>query len=158
LVRILPSVPNAILGAEKDTNMMQRLLLAVIFSLSAAAVGNADDISPCAAPNGVTAYHSVKRLPPWLAQTLKSEFGYLAEPGESFDATDVVTTGNPNRLIFAWNAGDAWLVARERGGIAYSDPIQKFTLAGGRVKLVAERSAIPNTVCSIAHAMMKGMP
>ena len=61
----------------------------------------------------------------------------------------------PIALIFVWNISNVWLVARERGGIAYNDPIQKFTIANGRVKLVAERSAIPKTVCSTAHVMMK---
>jgi hypothetical protein len=132
-------------------------LLAALYVL-AAAPASADDIPPCAAPKGTAVHVSTKGLPTLLLQTLNAQVGYLADPGEPFDATDVVTTGNPNRLIFVWNEGDVWLVARERGGIAYSDPIQKFILSGGRVKLVSERSAIPNTVCSIAHAMMKGMP
>jgi hypothetical protein len=137
---------------------MRNCLLAAVLCVLNAAVASADDIPPCAAPKGVAVYVSMKSLPPLLSQTLKAQVGHLADPGDSFDATDVVTTGNPNRLIFAWNAGDVWLVARERGGIAYSDPIQKFILSGGRVKLVSERSAIPNTVCGIAHAMMMGMP
>ena len=137
---------------------MRNCLLAAALCALNAAVANADVIPPCAAPKGVTVYVSMKSLPPLLSQTLKSQVGHLADPGKSFDATDVVTTGNPNRLIFVWNEGDIWLVARERGGIAYNDPIQKFILSGGRAKLVSERSAIPNTVCSIAHTMMKGMP
>jgi hypothetical protein len=137
---------------------MRICLLAAALCALNAAVAKADDIPACAAPKGVAVYVSMKSLPQLMSQTLKSQVGHMADPGESFDATDVVTTGNPNRLIFVWNEGDVWLVARERGGIAYNDPIQKFTLAGNHVKLVAERSAIPNTVCGIAHAMMKGMP
>ena len=133
---------------------MQISLIAAFCTL-APVLAQADDIPPCAAPKGVTVYVSVKKLPPVLSRTLTAQLGYLADPGERFDATDVVVTGNPNRLIFVWNQGNVWLVARERGGIAYSDPIQEFTLENGRAKSVSERSAIPNTVCSIAHAMMK---
>ncbi len=131
---------------------------AYLFAVALCAVApaaQADDIPPCAPPKNATVFVSVKSLPPILSQTLKKEFGHLADPNETFDATDVVVTGNPNRLIFVWNAGHVWLVARERGGIAYNDPIQKFILEGGRAKLVGERSAIPNTVCSTAHAMMR---
>ena len=134
---------------------MQRFVLSIAFCALCSAVAQADDIPPCTPPKGVTATFSVKSMPPALSQMLKAQLQYLAEPNETFDATDVVSSGHPNRLIFVWNERDVWLVARERGGIAYSDPIQKFTLANGRAKLVLERSAIPNTVCSIAHAMMK---
>lgn len=133
---------------------MWRCLLAAIVVLWPPAA-RADEIPPCAAPKGAAVYSSIKALPSVLFQTLRSQFGYLAEPNEAFDATDVVTTGHPNRLIFVWNAANVWLVARERGGIAYSDPIQKFALKNGKMMLIAERSAIPNTVCSVAHAMMK---
>src|SRR6476646_3262643 len=134
---------------------MRRFLFPAVFCVLTPVFARADEIPPCAAPKGVAVYVSVKDLPRVLSQTLKDRFGYLAEPNESFDATDVMMTGHPNRLIFVWNAGNVWLVARERGGIAYSDPIQTFTLENGHAKLVSERSAIPNTVCSIAHAMMR---
>ncbi|MBV9569942.1 MAG: hypothetical protein JO056_01715 [Alphaproteobacteria bacterium] len=137
---------------------MRTLLTTAIFTGFLCGPALADKIPPCAAPKGVAVYVSVKTLPPLLAKTLQDQFGYLAEPNESFDATDVVMTGHPNRLIFVWNRGNAWLVARERGGIAYNDPIQTFALDNGKAKLVAERSALPNTVCSVAHAMMKEMP
>ena len=136
--------------------MRQFLLSTALFGLLPM-LAQADDIPPCVPPAGVTAYLSVKSLPPALSRTLKDAFGYLAEPNQAFDATDVVTTGNPNRLIFAWNEGDVWLVARERGGIAYNDPIQKFTLGNNKAKLVAESSALPKTVCSVAHAMMEDL-
>lgn len=134
---------------------MRTLLTTKIFMGFLCGSALADHIPPCAAPKGVAVYGSVKTLPPVLAKTLQDQLGYLAEPNEAFDATDVARTGHFNRLIFVWNRGNIWLVAREHGGIAYNDPIQTFTLENGRAKLVAERSALPNTVCSVAHAMMK---
>lgn len=137
---------------------MRALLTTTIFTILLCAPALADKIPPCTAPKGVAVYVSVKTLPPVLAKTLQDQFGYLADPNESFDATDVIMTGHPNRLIFVWNKSNTWLVARERGGIAYNDPIQTFTLENGKIKLIGERSALPNTVCSVAHAMMKDVP
>ena len=134
---------------------MRTLLTTTIFTGFLCGPALADHIPPCAAPKGVAAHVSIKTLPLPLAKTLQDQLGYLAEPNESFDATDVVNTGHSNRLIFVWNRGNIWLVARERGGIAYNDPIQTFKLENGKAKLIGERSALPNTVCSVAHAMMK---
>jgi len=81
--------------------------------------------------------------------------GHIALPGEPFDATDVVMYRTNRRFIFVWRRADEWLVAIERGGFVYSDPIYRYRLArDGKADLVETQSAIPHTVCRIATQMI----
>lgn len=92
-----------------------------------------------------------------LLQALKERIGEVAPPGATFDATDVVMTGQNRRLIFVWNLGRKWIVATEHGGRGYNDPIFAYDLDqdGGRATLVQERIAFPDTVCSTAASLLK---
>jgi hypothetical protein len=116
---------------------------------------NADMIPPCSIPEGVLA-KSPAEIPAIVTSELKNRLGEYVEPGEPFDATDVVLVGKHRRLIFVWQAGSRWVVATEQGGIAYNDPILAFELDAARSisVLVGTQTAMPETVCAIAKSFL----
>ena len=68
---------------------------------------------------GWTTVNSVEAIQPTVLAALQSRFGSdsrLANPGEPFDATDVVTGKPRRRLLLAGHATTRWFVAYERGG------------------------------------------
>jgi len=65
--------------------------------------------------------HSTNDLPPTVI-ALCAEDGRLAEPGQNWNASDVVTDPNlpGKRLIWAAAGGEYYVVHYERGGIAHT--------------------------------------
>jgi hypothetical protein len=90
-----------------------------------------------------------------MLRALKEHVGEIVPRGATFDATDVVVTGQ-SREIFVWNAGRRWVVATEHGGRSYNDPIFAYDLGqdGRSASLVAERIAFPETVCATAFSLL----
>jgi len=84
--------------------------------------------------------HSTKDLPPVVVALCADDSGKLAEPGQNWNATDVVTdpTLPWKRLIWATIGGDYYVVHYERGGIGHSFHILVATVAKGdaRAKVV----------------------
>jgi len=119
-----------------------------------------DVIPGCHLPAGVVAHTDEKEMPAALRDAVKQKLGYLVPPTVPFDATDVAMTGHNRRLIFIWVRGSVWVVATEQGGRVYNDPILAYQLdpKGLQVKLVAERIAAPNTVCSTAEELLNQRP
>jgi hypothetical protein len=120
--------------------------------------GVAFDVIPeCRLPAGVVSHLNEKDMPAVLRNAIKQKLGYLVPPNVPFDATDLVMTGHNRRLIFIWVRDNTWVVATEHGGIGYNDPILAYRIDpdGQQVKLLAERIAFPNTVCSIAGELLK---
>jgi len=115
-----------------------------------------DVIPGCHLPAGVVAHTKEKDMPAALREAIKQKLGYLVPPSVPFDATDVVMTGHNRRLIFIWVRGSMWVVATEHGGRGYNDPILAYQLdpKGLQVKLLAERIAVTNTVCSTAEELL----
>jgi hypothetical protein len=115
-----------------------------------------DVIPACRVPEGVVASSDLKSVPAGLRDAVRQKFGEVVAPGAPFDATDVVTTGHFRRLIFVWQRGNRWVVATEHGGLGYNDPILAYSVrANGQwVRLVAERIALPKTVCSTAEGLL----
>ena len=135
---------------------LARFLIASLFAGTFYAPARADDIAPCPVPHGVVSISLQHGTPKAVLQALKEQVGEIVPPGGKFDATDVIIYGRNRRLIFIWNSGRRWIVASERGGIAYSDPIFAFDLPAndGSAVLVEERDAIPRTVCSTAVGLL----
>ena len=127
-------------------------------SLNAARLhGVAFDVIPvCRMPVGVTSYYDQKDVPVALRDAIRQNLGELVPPNSPFDSTDVATTGHNRRLIFIWARGHRWVVASERGGRGYSDPIFAFEVSanGRQAALIAERTANPNSVCSMAEELL----
>src|SRR5690349_21258676 len=83
----------------------------------------------CRPPAGVSEFFKLSDAPPEVLRSLKKRAGDIVNPGEPFDATDVVTHGAHFwRLVFIWNRGRRWVVATEHGGIAYGNPIFAYDL------------------------------
>jgi hypothetical protein len=131
------------------------VLIAALAALNSGA--KADDIPPCKLPKGVTLVPLLSDAPSALQAAVAKDVGELAPPSENFDATDVVVTGKPRRLIFIWRFGQRWIVATELGGITYSNPIFAYDLDPGRHSAapVGTRSAIPATVCTTAESLLR---
>jgi len=141
----MASVPALVAsGAEGSFNVVQ------VRSVSL------DVIPPCRVPQGGASYSDQKDMPVALRAVVKQRLGELVPPGLPFDATDVVTTGHNRRLIFIWMRGTRWVIATERGGRGYSDPLFAYEVSpnGQRARLIAERTAAPNSVCLNAEALL----
>jgi hypothetical protein len=115
-----------------------------------------DVIPPCRVPQNVVPYFDQKDMPVALRDLVKKTLGDLVPPDSPFDVTDVVTTGHNRRLIFIWARGHRWVLATEHGGLGYNDPIFAYELSpnGQQVTLIAERAAIPNSVCLTAEELL----
>jgi hypothetical protein len=133
---------------------MRFLFAGVLTSVAAVSVAFADEIPPCPAPANVVAMLRLSTLPSALGDRLRRDAGPMVNPGEAFDATDVIMTSIAWRLIFAWNRGRIWIVATEHGGIAYNDPVFAYRVDGTSASLLETRAAIPRTVCATATKML----
>lgn len=119
-----------------------------------------DAIPGCRLPVGVVSHSDQEEMPASLRKAVKQKLGDLVSPNAPFDATDVVKTGHNRRLIFIWVRGNIWVVATEHGGRGYNDPILAYTVEprGMQPKLLAERVAYPNSVCSTAAELLNQQP
>lgn len=95
-------------------------------------------------------------------KALTDGYGVFARPGEPFRATDVIIDPSLSnkRIIFVWEQGTRWIVATERGGIGYNDPILVYDLdpQNTEATLVKEQLALPLTVCDTAKKFVVGNP
>ena|SRR5215469_1192450 len=114
----------------------------------------ADNVSRCAPPSGVVSVQIPQHLPRSLQKSLGDSVGEIALPGQNFQSTDVVTGGPVNRFIFVWHASDKWLVALERGGFVYNNPILLYQINNDRPRLLRSEVAYPPTVCSAATRLI----
>lgn len=66
--------------------------------------------------------HSVKELPPSVAALCADNNGRIADPGQKWEATDVIYDKNlpRKRLIWAETSKDYYVVHYEKGGYAHS--------------------------------------
>jgi hypothetical protein len=73
-----------------------------------------------------------------FAKSLKAASFSMADPGEKFQVTDVITeAGLPNRrLVFAVRSSDHCLLHYERGGRGHSYHVLLFKLSGSTTELV----------------------
>lgn len=119
--------------------------------------GVAFDVIPaCRLAVGVTSYSDQKEMPVALRNAVRQRLGDLVPPHSPFDATDVVMTGHNRRLIFIWVREHRWIVATEHGGRGYNDPIFAYEVSanGKQAALIAERIAMPNSVCTTAEELL----
>jgi hypothetical protein len=136
--------------------MLRSVLFALVATAAWGSSALADYIPPCAPPSNVAAIRIPDEMPEALRKTMNASLGKIALPGAKFDATDVIMYGVGARYILAWKRGDKWLVATERGGIGYSDPMFLYRLqADGGVTLLETRVAFPPTVCTTAWRMIR---
>ena len=135
---------------------MRTLHCAVFTLVALASAAKADAvIPPCWPESQNVAGVTLSKAPEGLRRALAIGIGWMAKPGEDFNATDVVDPRFPsNRLIFIWHYADIWIVATEHGGsIAYNDPVLLYRITGSKTAMIETRRAVPNTVCATANAL-----
>jgi len=137
---------------------MKSLSLVFILSLACAGAARADVIPACAVPTGAT-FIGFDQLPMAVRKALAQQTGPMAQPGQPFNASDVIDSKKPLpqwRGIFVWGRGTRWVVATEHGGYGYGDPVFLFdaTANGKRVALTAKTIASPATVCAKAQDLL----
>jgi hypothetical protein len=83
---------------------------------------SADDLKALRDVSRFHDLHAATDLPPAVLALCVDENGRLAEPGQKWQVTDVITdqTLPGKRLIWAVTNGDYYVVHYERGGIAHS--------------------------------------
>ena len=91
--------------------------------------------------------HSTKDLPPAVVALCVDDNGRLAEPGQNWNATCVITDPSlpGKRLIWAAVGGEYYVVHYERGGIAYSFHIlvAKLTKNDAKPKVIWQAGGGP---------------
>jgi hypothetical protein len=124
----------------------------------ASIVGSAGYVfPPCRSlPEGVSVLTRLNDAPQPLVQALAERIGDIVPAGAPFDATDVIRVGKNRRLIFIWTRGTRWVVATERGGYGYGDPVFAFEASedSRNVTLVRQEAAFRDTVCSTASSLL----
>jgi hypothetical protein len=144
-----------------DPDAMKARAIAAVLMVPAilSCEGQPSGIAPCAVPPGVRSTAKQSDMPRPLQEALQQKAGVIVPPGSPFDSTDVVRSSPPHfrRLIFIWNKGERWIIATEKGGFVYNDPIfsYKVDANGGKATLLSERTAQKNTVCSTAEDLLK---
>jgi hypothetical protein len=106
--------------------------MAIVFVTKVATRVSGEVIRACPAPYGVSVISRFDDAPPALARALTDRVGEIAPVGAEFNPTDVHIigeTGKSRRLIFIWSLGNRWVVATERGGVGYNNPIFAFDAA-----------------------------
>ncbi|MGX1317981.1 hypothetical protein AB7M17_001434 [Bradyrhizobium sp. USDA 377] len=118
----------------------------------------ADAITPACMPPRQVVPVPFEHVPSVLLRSLSDRLGKVAEPGTSFNATDVAGFWDVpfRRFNFFWTAGRRWVIATEHGGFVYNNPILVFALGEDQrdAVFIAERIASPNTVCAVASDLI----
>jgi hypothetical protein len=140
------------------TQQLPRQLTALVIVLfSAMCPARADTIPYCPLAQGVEERPFGDGVPSVLRDALADKIGTFARPGEPFDSTDIVMTGQSRRLIFVRVHGTRWVIATEHGGRGYNDPVFAYDVDadGSSAKLVGEQTAMPGTLCATASKLLE---
>ena len=141
--------------------MMTRVALTALLLLGASGCASAKPADPnltCRLRHPARYVDSLKQLPTAIQIALKKTAGPMADRGEDFNATDVVTKPAPfNRFIRGGQSGGRWFVWYEHGGIAYWRQIVIFALdPNGRGHVLAEQHAAQGDPCPATDQLMGG--
>ena len=129
-------------------------ILAVVVACAPAGAVSPAPLSPCPVPAGVSVVRLPEGLPPALLAALQPRLSArIALPNQPFNSTDVIVEDYPgSRFAFVWKRGDRWIVAAERGGIAYEMLIFVYAMSeNGQNALLREtRDVRPESICAVA--------
>ena len=136
-----------------DRRMKARFgILFAIASLLGPAYAGADSLPDCPVPEGADLVTHLGSVPKPIHDRLVQSGQRMADAGEDFNSTDVMVPGVSNeRFMFAWHSADKWLVAVERGGIAYYQQILVFHADESSAVMGANTPVPPNKLCEVAQ-------
>ena len=104
--------------------------------------------------------HSTRNLPPGIAALSTGENGKMADPGQKWNATDLIIDPTPpgKRLIWAGVEDGYYVVHYERGGIAHSYNIlvAKLTNSTAKPKLGCAMGGPFNNYTGFVAALRSG--
>ena len=120
---------------------------------------NANPAFTCKLRHKTTNIDSLRRYPPNIRSYLKKQFEPMADRGQPFNDTDVVTHPAPfARFIRGGKAGSYWFLWYEHGGIAYWKKIEIFEVGRhGSVGAVANAMANSGSLCAATDHLLDGL-
>lgn len=128
----------------------------IVIGLLAAACEPKNKLS-CSAPPGAISVRLLELTLLALRRAVARDIGEVASPFEDFAEGCIAEPGKlRQRLLFVWKVGSRWVVATERGGYAYSNPVLAYELTNEdeTASLVEQEDAFPQTVCATAKALI----
>ena len=132
--------------------LLRRIVIAILVTATTGAVSASTASQDDAAQVFLTARYtfvtSVRRIPPSVMTELLVRMKYdarLADPGASFNSTDVIDPSYPmRRLILAGIDARSWFVSYEHGGRGYHRHLVVFTERDGRPQLAYAGTFLPD--------------
>jgi hypothetical protein len=142
--------------------MMRRaaagLLAAALAFGSAAANPSANPDFTCTLRHKTHDVESLKQLPASIRTLLRGQIGVMADRGEPFNATDVISQPAPaNRFIRGGQVGARWFVWYEHGGIAYWKQILIFGSDPSGTPHVIARAIGRGDLCRQTDGLVAGL-
>jgi hypothetical protein len=140
--------------------MMRRLAWAVCASLLLAGAAHADTMPNdidfiCTIHHRTSQLNLLDKLPASLKSWIASTIGPMADHGQPFNSTDVVTKGLPaTRFLRAGQFGNYWFIMFERGGIAYSKHVVLLHLDLELTQVADKTYAPTDDPCPMVDALL----
>jgi len=140
--------------------MMRRAAFAVCAGLLIAGAARADTMPSdidviCTLHHPTSQLNSLGKLPGSLKSWIASTIGPMADRGQPFNSTDVVTKGLPaTRFTRAGRFGNYWFVMFERGGIAYSKHVVLLHLDLELTQVADKTYAPTDDPCPMVDALL----
>jgi hypothetical protein len=139
--------------------MMRRAASAVCVSLLLAGAARADTMPSdidviCTLHHPTSQPNSLDKLPGSLKSWIKSAIGPMADRGQPFDSTDVVTGLPGTRFLRAGRFGNYWFLMFEQGGITYSKRIVLLHLDLELTQVADKTYAPTDDPCPLVDALL----
>jgi hypothetical protein len=135
--------------------------VAILFatSIECGAWSDSNPDFTCKLRHRSTNIDSLRRYPPNIRAYLKKQFEPMADRGQFYNNTDVVTRPAPfARFIRGGKAGAYWFLWYEHGGIAYWKKVEVFGVGhGGRVASVANAMVNSGNLCAATDHLLDGL-
>jgi hypothetical protein len=113
----------------------------------------------CKLRHKTTNIDSLRRYPPGIRAFLKKQYEPMADRGQPFNDTDVVTHPAPfARFIRGGKTGPYWFLWYEHGGIAYWKKVEVLEVSrGGKMGAVANAMVNTGSLCAATDHLLDGL-
>jgi hypothetical protein len=138
-------------------------LAAIALASGAAHAANPADATlqaafTCHLANSSKSVASLEKMPAPIRAYISEHIGPMADRGQFFNSTDVVTTPGPaNRFIRGGEIGERWFLWYEHGGIAYYRNVVLFSSdPSGTPHVIAEKQGLwADNLCALTDALFR---